>query len=360
MERTTLAALGVVAVIGTAIACDRTSSAPTSPTTVAAGTSAAAADGSTLKVNAPTAQSPINDARIQGGNLPTLSVSASTAKYGGILPTMQYHFQVFDAAGNLFSEAVSASTSWIVTKQTDFDKRYTWWARAESGTSVGPWSSKASFLSPNGGYISGSSVYDPLTNGQTVGIMHGGHLVPGQGWQADSVNDGLDYPIATCNSCKLEFDITNQGNGLGNPADLKWLQMGDGTSFNNFSVFRDNIWKMHLEQRGDGDGSAMKIIWRNGANGPGQDPGDHVDLEPPSKSGGPEWHEAWVYHFVFEWWPDGFQVSIGANGGAQKIWFQDSFRQPYAPPNHTFSLGCRTRGETEENTIWRNLKVTPH
>ncbi len=42
----------------------------------------------------------------------------------------------------------------------------------------------------------------------------------------------------------------------------------------NFGAFRNHPWKMHLEQRGDGNGTGMKLIWRNGKAGDGE-PGDH-------------------------------------------------------------------------------------
>ena len=111
---------------------------------------------------------------------------------------------------------------------------------------------------------------------------------------------------------------------------------------------------MHLEQRADGDGTGMKLVWRNGGAGPGE-PGDHVQIQPPNKFNGIRWTDNVVYHFVFQWNPSGFTITIN-----DQVWFQDGFGgHPYAPPNHRIALGCYPRGETMFGAIWRNVRVTP-
>ena len=98
-----------------------------------------------------------------------------------------------------------------------------------------------------------------------------------------AVRDGAPTPTATasttsipggCISCTLEFDVTNFGRAQGAPAlkDYKWISMGDGNTFGDFTAFRDHPWKMHLEQRSDGDGTGMKLIWRNGASSRRREP----------------------------------------------------------------------------------------
>ena len=125
-----------------------------------------------------------------------------------------------------------------------------------------------------------------MTNGSTVGTRHGGHFVFGDtsnGWQSDSLVDSIDYDIPTCNDCTAEFDVTNFGAGEGSSIqiDVKWFSMGDGSQMTppGLNPFRDSPWKMHLEQRSDGDGTGMQVIWRNGAadadTGGDPDYGDH-------------------------------------------------------------------------------------
>ena len=89
-----------------------------------------------------------------------------------------------------------STPSFTVTAQLDFDKRFTWTVRAESGSAVGPWSATASFLSQNGGYILGNEVYDPLVNGKTVGDIHGSvTLIPGQGLRLNEEESYVQYSL---------------------------------------------------------------------------------------------------------------------------------------------------------------------
>jgi hypothetical protein len=136
--------------------------------------------------------------------------------------------------------------------------------------------------------------------------------------------------------------------------------MGDAGAFGDFLSFRDHPWKMHLEQRSDGNGTGMKLIWRNGAAGD-DEPGDHTQRNDSTVS----WNENVVYHFTFTWNPSGFEVWVGetqSDGRVinNKMWFQDGFGgHAYLPPTHRISLGTRSRGETLTPAIWRNFKVYP-
>jgi hypothetical protein len=228
-----------------------------------------------------------------------------------------------------------------------------WRARASSGTVTSDWSRTESFKTQNKGFQTGQTIYDPLTDGTTVGMQRGGRFVPGQGWQADSVSAAIVYAIPSCGSCRVEFDVTGFGRAAGTSVlkDLKWLTMGDGNTFDNFFVFRDHPWKMHLEQRSDGNGTGMKLIWRNGAEG-GGDPGDHEHRNDATI----DWRSSSVYHFVFDWTPTGYAVSVGVDGGTPQVWFQGSFARPYTPPNHVISLGCYPRAETM-TAVFRNVTV---
>ncbi|MCC7007339.1 MAG: hypothetical protein IT184_00835 [Acidobacteria bacterium] len=331
-------------------ACDSGSSL-TSPSGTG-GDAAAAADGSTLKIAAPTLISPINGAQAAGPSI-VLTVSNVSGTYTTFPVT--YEVEVRDPAGTIvahptFPKGNAGSSSYALTTPLAFDTTHTWRARATYSGRVGPWSSTGAFRTGQAAFLSGSSVLDPLTTGRTVGKQRGGHFVAGQGWQADTRSDGIDYDIATCASCRLEFDVTNVGNGLGNGADLKFISMGDAAMFGDFNSFRDHPWKMHLEQRGDGDGKGMKLIWRNGAVGDG-DPGDHLGQVP---SNGPAWSASRVFHFVIQWGRTSYTVSVDG-----QVWFSGSFAAPYAPPNHRISLGTYPRSETLAGAIWRNVTVTP-
>lgn len=330
--------------------CD-TGTSLTAPSATA-GDGDAAADGSTLKIAAPTLVSPINGTQVAGQTV-VLTFTNVSGTYTSFPVT--YEVEVRNPAGTVvanpkFSKGSGATTAHTLTTSLTADTLHTWRVRATYNGRVGPWSSNGTFKSSLGAFIAGSTVVDPLTTGSTVGKQRGGHFVAGQGWQADSVTDGIDYDITTCASCRVEFDVTNVKNGLGNGADLKFLAMGDATTFGDFNTFRDHAWKMHLEQRGDGDGTGMKLVWRNGATGDG-DPGDHVTTIP---DGGPSWSASRVFHFVIQWTRSSYSVSIDG-----QTWFSGSFAAPYAPPNHRISLGTYPRSETLAGVIWRNVTVTP-
>ena len=83
--------------------------------------------------------------------------------------------------------------------------------------------------------------------------------------------------------------------------------MGDGATFGDFVGFRDHPWKMHLEQRSDGDGTGMKIVWRNGASSEGTNPGDHTLRNDTTV----DWRSNVVYRFTLRWTPSGYSVAVG-------------------------------------------------
>lgn len=346
MERKTLVLLlGVSALVAGVLACSsKTPATPAAPTA----SSTAAADGSTLKATPPTPQSPVNDTKLPTPQV-VLSTAASSPQFASGV-ALQYRFQVFNLANALVQDSgLVSTTSWPVTVELVGNQRHTWRVRPEYQGQPGPWSSVASFISADP-----ALVLDPLTNGRTVGVQVGGHFVAGRGWQADQLNDEIHYDLPTpCTSCTLEFDATNFGKGEGNPfmKDLKWISMGDAGAWGDFITHRNHPWKMHLEQRADGDGTGMKLIWRNGAAGDGE-PGDHTQK---LNSTGIDWRDSTVFHFVLDWAPKGFTISI--NG---QVWFEDGFGNiPYAPPQMRIALGCAPRSETfPGSVIWSNVKLT--
>jgi hypothetical protein len=252
-----------------AVACEKSEAlVPTVPTP----TAVSPADGATLKATSPTPQSPINDIRLESLDTPTLTANGSSPTQGGDF-TSQYRFQLLDESGTtvISDSGLRSSPNWRPPVALAIDTKYTWRVRAEYDGNVTAWSALAAFISLNAGFKRGQEVYDPLINGQTVGFAQGGHFVPGPngGWQADSLKDGLIYDIPTCEACRVEFDVTNFGKGEGRDIlkDVKWFSMGDATTWGNFGAFRNHKWKMHLEQRSDGDGTGMQVIWRNGKEG---------------------------------------------------------------------------------------------
>ena len=343
-------ALAAIIVAG-AISCSSDDS-PTAPTST----------GPSL--TAPTAKSPIGGALTQTLR-PLLEVNnaAMTSTVGNLT----YRFDLSDLSDfpsgsrttsieNVAQGA--ASTSVLVPVDLVSARVYYWRARATNGTITSAYSITESFKADARGFKSGQTIFDPMTNGQTVADeVHGGHFVSGEngGWQADTMSDSLDYNIPTCSSCKVEFDVTNVDRST-DPIDVdqKFFSMGDGTAFNDFSAFRESVWKMHIEKR-SADGGAIKLIWRRGCND--SDSCDNTDnFKVPIA-----WNPSKVYHFAFEWGAGGMSVNACEYNGTSCVGtiYSAGGSGTYAPPNHRLELGTRPRNETLIGARFRNLRVTP-
>jgi hypothetical protein len=314
-------------------------------------------------------------APIAGQQLDTLkpTLSVTNAVSAGNAGTVTYEFEVSEletfpagsrtSSANGVAQGGDGTTGWTPPSNLIPNFKYFWRARASAANVAGStdWSPTETFKTQIRGFvISGQEVYDPLANGATVGTRLGGRFVSGQGWQADADTDGLFYDFGACTSCTVEFDVTNFGRAAGasRQKDYKWLSMGDASTFGGFVSFRDHPWKMHLEQRSDGNGTGMKLIWRNGDGGDGN-PGDHENRNDSTV----DWRSSVVYHFTFRWTPASFSVRVGtvnADGtlSGDREWFSGSFGgRAFAPPFLRISLGGYPRGETMTGAIWRNVHI---
>lgn len=346
------AVTGVAVLLGLTLACTSKSSTPLTPTAPGSGgTLSATSDDSTLKVTAPTPLSPLNDVKPSTGPA-RLQVGASTGEFVGAV-ALSYRFQVFNSANVMVENVLVNGTSHEVDADLTENSRYTWTSRAETPSGeFGPWSTRASFTAPVTMFL-GATIRDPLTNGKTVGVQHGGTFIPGQGWQSLSLTDAIDYDLTTpcSDNCTLEFDVTNFSEKEGEPfeKDLKWISMADAGDFGSFGSFRDSPWKMTLEQRADSD-TGMMVVWRNGEADEHEDPGDHrIKL----MDTGIEFLNNVVYHFKFEWATTGYRIFV--NG--EEI-MSDGWCCPYAPAVHRISLGCYPRGESFVGAIYRNIRLS--
>jgi hypothetical protein len=140
-------------------ACSGTPQTPTSPSAAIGGTATAAADGSTLKATAPSLIDPIGGARVNSLR-PTLSWTASTGTYASVSPT--YDVEVYSGSALVYSASVGG-TSHQVGVDAAFDQTYTWRVRARQEGADGPWSSTATFQSPqaSAGVNTGFRTPDP-------------------------------------------------------------------------------------------------------------------------------------------------------------------------------------------------------
>ncbi len=128
-------------------ACSGSPQTPTSPSAAAGGSATAAADGSTLKVTAPSLLSPINGARADSRR-PLLSWTPASGTYVSSAPT--YDVEV-SAGGAVVYTANVAATEHQPTTDTAVDTAYTWRVRAREAGATGPWSAVGAFQSPQAG-----------------------------------------------------------------------------------------------------------------------------------------------------------------------------------------------------------------
>ncbi len=157
-------------------ACSQSPQSPVSPS-VAAGSSAANPDGSTLKVTAPTPVSPINGDRIESTK-PTFVFGNATGKFASTTPT--YRIQVFDGAGGFVGERTvdqgAGQTSYTSDVDLAYEADFTWRARAELQGEPGPWSASAAFKTPvrpvaGGAFTGGVGPRRSIFFGEALSIM---------------------------------------------------------------------------------------------------------------------------------------------------------------------------------------------
>jgi hypothetical protein len=347
----------IASVLAVCVACGQSN--PVAPSNTANGAFGAAPDGSTLKIGAPTLTSPSDNFNFPAGSgVVTLTWTNVSGTYATF--PVSYEVEVKNAAGAVVANPKSlpaspgGTTSWTVNPPLVADTVHTFRVRATFNQAFGPWSAGRQFKTGPLAFLSRSqsTVFDPLTNGFSVGDVRGGRFSP-EGWTALGRSDGIDYDIATCGSCRLEFDVLGFDDGLHmfGIGEAKILSMGDANTFGSFGAFRDHEWKMHFSIRSDGDGTGIDVVWRNGGFGEGNNPGDHRQKIEP----GPRWSVSQASHIVAEWTPRGYKIFVN---GVE--WAEEDFEgDAYVPDNHRISLGCYPRGETFEFATFRNVRLTP-
>lgn len=347
MQRHKFAFIGLAALTALAMACSRQSTSPTSPSSAAAASSDAE-PGVTLKVTAPVPSSPVNDARIGDGVVPTLVASAAN----GVFTTaaLLYRFQVFNEAGVTAQDSgLRSAPTFTVTAELDFEKRYTWRVRAELDGAVGPWSTTASFITPAGAYLRGNEIRDPLTNGKTVGQAFGCTFIPGVGIRLDGRESYVEYQLETpLVEGEMSAILTNIGNGS-EEWKTKVLSMLQGDGVN----ITDNAYRVTIDKRTGwlGLGSPLRYTMRSRG-------------EADERNAGPQtWNRSSLYLFRFAW--AGGQASLtvldGGVNGSVKATIGNNYRGPYSPNPHIIRLGSvfgRGGSDTNPNTIIRNLWVS--
>ena len=249
MQYKKLIACTSAAVLAAAIACSKNSDTPVSPTAAVPGASEAGPNGETLKATAPTPQSPINNAQLDQLVL-TAGKSSGTFDQS-LAAAYSYEFEIKNAGGATVCSATvgggsGSSVTWTPACTLDFDAPHTWRVRAVYQGAFGPWAAAATFRSPAGGYIRAQEIFDPLSNGQTVGSRVGGtQFIRDQGLELLGHDSRVSYQLPETLQ-NGEFSLMVTGIDEGSPGDkTKVMSMQEGGG-----DITTNDYRVTVEKRG--------------------------------------------------------------------------------------------------------------
>src|SRR4051812_36882307 len=359
MSRKNVYLLAAACILAVAVACSKSAETPVAPSGVAAANSDAASDGSTLKVSAPTPKSPVNGQQPDGTLV--LTAGAASGKFAPVSP-LSYRFQIINSANAVVCNMLVAGSGGDATVAPastgcalDFDVVYSWQVRAEMGGSAGPWSSKATFRSPVGGFLKGNELFDPLTNGPSAIINASRDVtwIQGQGVRLNSKDSYVEWKLQQpCVDCEFSALMTNIGNGSEEwkTKVMSMLEEGVNTTENRYRVTIDKrtTWV--------GQGSRVRYTICSGTK-------SGACSEPTG--GFQSWDRSKTYFWMFEWRGGNSRLRVldGGVNGNEKANLTQRYNAPYSPNPHLVRLGSvggRADNESNPGTIVWNVWVSPN
>jgi hypothetical protein len=339
----------------TLIACgdDPAPQAPTPPVVTPTPTPPAAP-----VLTKPAADGPAENEQLQTLR-PTLRVINATADQSG---TRTYEFQVSDdpdfqpaapsdlagpfkviAAQAGVAEGGDGKTTFEVQGDLQPTTRFYWRARARQGTTDGPWSDAATFRTRIQGYNRAGELYDPLTNGQTIGNPEGSvTFAPGRGVVLNNNEARVRYVLPqTITSGQFSFEADGIQNFT--PGDkTKMMSMYDGNG-----DITTSDWRMTVEKRDEG-----RVAWRFIT---GETDSDHqIETVGNNERVPINFNPGATYFWRATWGGGGFNVHIrlGGEGGSVIYDFGKGVPGVYAPsPHHAFLGSPIGRGGPNDASV---------
>jgi hypothetical protein len=299
-------------------------------------------------VGAPGLVSPADGTTIAGQV--TLTVS-NAAVSGGATPA-RYTFQI--SASSAFTDIVAQAsdlpeggggqTSWTVSSEIAAGEIF-WRARATVGVTTGPFSAVGRFqfrgAVSSGGGSDTVLLFDPLTNGTTLGDFRGGTFTA-EGWRVEASSNYVVYDMQTIQSGFLEFDV--KGLDIRNPTrDARHLffmwdpSLGSDMTGNRFRV---SLQKLDGRSSINDQWLRMRFITQ----------GRQIDLGSTFR----DWSPERTYRIRFQWGGEGQNGRLWING--QQI-FGFDYPRPYIPVIHRIELGAAGRAESPEGAIYSNVAI---
>ena len=307
--------------------------------------------GTSVTIGAPGIVSPAEGAQVLGQV--TLTVSNATVS-GGTGPA-RYTFQIATDSGftdvaaqaSDLPEGTGGQTSWTVGSELAVGEFF-WRARATVGSTQGPYSNpgRINFRGAvsTGGQNDTVLLFDPLTNGQTLGDQGGGQLTP-EGWLVQASSNFMVYDMQTIETGFLEFDV--KGLDIRNPTqDARHLFfMWDPSLGSDMTGNRFRVSLQKLDGR-----SSINDRWLRLRH---ISQGRQTDVGSPFRG----WEPSRTFRIRFEW---GLEEGSGELArlfiDGQQIFFF-GYARPYIPVIHRIELGAAARAETPEGAIYSNVAI---
>ena len=363
MQQKTVVACASAVVLALAIACSDKPDTPLSPTGAQPGSSDAGPSGETLKASAPSPQSPIGGAQ---PDVLTLTTGRATGAFDQSLASAySYEFQIMNSGNTTVCSATvpggsGSSVSWTPSCTLDFDAPHSWRVRAVYQGTVGPWSANATFRSPAGGFIRDNELFDPLTNGRTVGQGIGVHF-SAAGLHLVTHDSRVTYVLPQTLEAG-EFSLMVTGIDEGSPGDkTKVMSMQEG-----FGDLTANDYRFTAEKRGSMYTIPGAVTFRM-INGEGDEhdyinDGCRTGFTCPNVSFS---DERW-YFWKFTWDSHNGAMEVREDSPRGRIIYRDTVTtngHPYRPVPHVIHLGGTSRAGPQDGSIpgavYKNVWVSP-
>jgi hypothetical protein len=281
-----------------------------------------------VTLTAPAHFTPADDAQTNTLQ-PELAVVNAAASQG---VARTYEFEVSPAsdfvaiavAADGVPEEADGQTAWTISRPLQSTTRYWWRARVKQGSSTGPWSTPTRFRSRVEGFNRPGELFDPLTNGSTVGALINATLLPGQGVRLDSLGSRVTYTLPQ-NLPQGEFSVLATGLNSDSAGDsTKLFSMQQGST-----DMTTNPYRATIEKRDHGTVTFRFIA------------GD-VNARADSAREDYVFNPALLYFWKFTW-GNGFARLVVLEGGeAGRVVYNqgDSYSGTYRPSPHIAHLGA--------------------
>ena len=143
------------------------------------------------------------------------------------------------ASAQNVAEGASGKTAWTVSSALSPTSRYWWRARAAQASTAGPWSTATRFRSKLEGYNRPGELFDPLTNGGTIGAPGNVAFEP-EGARFNALESLITYQLPQALP-EGEFSMEVTGLTTNSPGDkTKVFSMQEG-----FNDLTENMLPRH-------------------------------------------------------------------------------------------------------------------